>query len=394
MGAYDYGKFTVSMDEVLAKIGIPIPAGKVKFNISCPVCSKNKREVKLNIDLAGGVFRCAKCGAGGGPLNLYGLFKTGSENLTKDECREYTKEIKGVKSFKQSPQFKRREPIVMERIDLDTADLNKRNDAYSYLMSGLGLTIRDYNNLIQRGLTREDIIFNGYRSAPQHTSGAKIAEIIRSKGCPLDGVPGFYTDKKGRWTFVKQSEGFLIPVRSIEGKIERTKGLIEGLQLRTYNPDESKYKWLSSRDFLNGAGALTWPHFVGYPEEEVLLTEGPLKADIIYKFTGKPVIGIPGVNAISQLEHLLNTLKKYKVKSIKIAFDMDMYINPFVKEALKTLSKLLKEKGFETKALKWDDQYKGYDDFLLAKYLEFGGKLDEVIKGNPNKFVDLTSNKE
>lgn len=376
----DYGKWTVTMDEVLDKLSIP-QSGKNNFYITCPCCANSEKEKKLNVNIAKNVFRCAKCDTGGGPINLYSFFKTGSASPTAEECKEYVKEIKGVSSFKEADKvvFKRPKPKKIKVIDHEPTSLIKRSETYSLMMRGIGLNVKHYNDLISRGLRREDILNNGYRSVPD-ISGESMSSFLRTRGHDLIGVPGFFKNDKGLWTLATQTSGYFIPVRSLEGKLERGKGYVEGLQIRSDNPDDSKYKWLSSRDMLDGSGACTWAHFCGYPEEEVLLTEGPLKADIIYRFTKMPVIAIPGVNAIAHLDRLLDLLKKYKTKTIKVAFDMDLYTNPFVEKALNKLIKTLHEKGFETKVLKWDVNYKGYDDFLLYKFKELGGKLDDKME--------------
>lgn len=383
MGTYNnYGKFTVTMPEVLSKLGIPTP-GRNNFYIECPVCGSHKKRKTLNINLSKEVFRCAKCGAGGGAINMYSLYKTGSDRPNAEECAEYAKEIKRIDSFQVSDDFKSRlpEPVKIERIDHDPVALEVRSDTYSRLMKGLGLSVKHYNNLIDRGLRREDILNNGYRSISDFSTskGEGIAKALTFQGADLIGVPGFLRNDNGNLTLARQGSGFFIPVRSLEGKIERGNGYVEGLQIRSDNPEDSKYRWLSSRDALDGSGAMTWAHFCGYPEEEVILTEGPLKADIIYRFINIPVIAIPGVNAISQLERMLDLLKSYGTKKIKIAFDMDMYTNQYVQAALENLRDLLTQKGFEIKVLNWDTKYKGYDDFLLAKFLEIGGKLDEKL---------------
>lgn len=383
----DYGEFTVTMEEVVNKLGLS-SNGKNNFYVRCPVCGKNEREKKLNINIGKGVFRCAKCGAGGGAINMYSLYKTGSDRPGAKECSEYTKEIKGIGSFKRSEAFKARviEPVEYERIDHDPEELEKRSDVYSKMMNGFDLSVKHYNSLIRRGLRASDIRNNGYRSTPRK-NGKTIAKSLIYQGADLIGVPGFYKDEKETWTMVGQGSGFFIPVRSLEGKIERGKGYVEGLQIRSDNPSDSKYRWLSSREMKDGSGALTWSHFVGYPEEEVILTEGPLKADIIYRFLNIPVIAIPGVNAITQLDRMLRLLKGYGTKSIRIAFDMDMYKNPLVKDALENLKVFLKERGFEFSVLEWDEKYKGYDDFLLSRYLKLGGKLDKEIEDHGQNII-------
>jgi hypothetical protein len=125
----------------------------------------------------------------------------------------------------------------------------------------------------------------------------------------------------------------------------------------------------------SGSGAETYVHFVGHPEQTCLLTEGPLKADIIHRFIGAPVIAVPGVSSIKNLRPMLDMLWKLGVRRIKTAFDMDYKSNINVQEAYINLILCLNEYGFIVERLTWDENYKGLDDYLKAVYLEKGGKL-------------------
>lgn len=61
-------------------------------------------------------------------------------------------------------------------------------------------------------------------------------------GCMLEGVPGFYTrlDNTYDINFYSALSGILIPIRSIEGKIQ-------GFQIRVDRPiNGNKYIWFSS----------------------------------------------------------------------------------------------------------------------------------------------------
>lgn len=100
--------------------------------------------------------------------------------------------------------------------------------------------------------------------------------------------------------------------------------------------------------------------------DRVILTEGPLKADIISQYTGLPVLAIPGVNAISLLERALYDLKNAGLRKILIAFDMDLYENIHVQNALDRLKNMLAAYRIPHSQLVWDKNYKGLDDYLVA----------------------------
>ena len=82
----------------------------------------------------------------------------------------------------------------------------------------------------------EQIKERKYRSMPLYGIHLIIEELLK-KGCQLEGVPGFYRDENGQWTMnVKaKNSGFLVPVESMDGKIQ-------ACQIRLDHPrDNNKY---------------------------------------------------------------------------------------------------------------------------------------------------------
>lgn len=55
------------------------------------------------------------------------------------------------------------------------------------------------------------------------------------------------------------------------------------------------------------------------------------------------------------------------VKKIYEAFDMDKRSKPEVKDALLTLRNMLHYNGIECVSCSWNPNYKGLDDYFLAK---------------------------
>lgn len=343
--------------KVLSALNIPYPDGRTNFTIDCPGCHKKK----LNINVAKGVFNCPKCGVGGGPLALYGYMKYNIDPQTAKTTevrQQLMNEVNGYASNLQAVSSAPR-PVI-KRIDVDPSDITLRNKCYQNFLSKLSLAQSHKENLISRGLPEEVIQKNGYKSVPL-TGLSKLPPELLKDGNSLLGTPGFYQDDSDKWVMQKNASGFFVPVRNIRGEIE-------GLQIRADKPFENrKYYWFSSTDKKQGCSAKTWSHFAGYPEETVYLTEGPLKADIISYFMNVPVIGVPGVNTLQQLEPMLDELRKCGVTTICTCFDMDFLTNDNVKKAYEKLITLLKSRGFIVKMEKWDPQYKGLDDFLLYK---------------------------
>ena len=128
-------------------------------------------------------------------------------------------------------------------------------------------------NLLGRGLTDADIGRLGYKTTPV-VGMTQIAKQLQSDGLYLAGVPGFYRDDSGAWTFTHERRGILIPVRDRYGRIQ-------GLQIRRDNVEKRKFRWVSSTEKKDGCKAEGWTHLSGPVRSMLVLTEGPMKADVI-----------------------------------------------------------------------------------------------------------------
>lgn len=370
----------ISMAFVLSKLNIS--ANKNAFNIPCPCClSEKPKNLLLHIDLeqnnGKGAFRCPRCESSGGPVHLYGLVKYGYSKdyikSNKDVFWKLVDEINDGKNSNLEPSAFKAPEFVKE--DVPPICVEERDRTYNALIHRLKLSDKHYNNLIERGLREQDIYNNGYVSVPK-LGYTKIPNELRKEACDLLGVPGFYK-KDETWTLLKTQSGFFIPAREITRSSNNRLGLIQGMQIRydTVSSSDKRYKWFSTKDMKDGCAAETYSHFVGFPEQTIYLTEGPLKGDIIYRFLEVPVVAIPGVNCLKNLRPFLDILWKLGVRKIKTAFDMDYKSNINVQEAYINLVICLQEYGFIVERALWDENYKGFDDFLLHTYLERGGKL-------------------
>ena len=87
---------------------------------------------------------------------------------------------------------------------------------------------------------------------------------------------------------------------------------------------------------------------------------------------GKLFIAIPGVNAIAFLPDVLRDLGITKVYE---AFDMDKRSKLEVKQALISLRASLNGTGVECVSCSWNPNYKGLDDYILAKSMYKQQKL-------------------
>lgn len=243
-------------------------------------------------------------------------------------------------------------PVVAE---VPPTDILSRSDTYTGLLSKLTLASDHRQNLRNRGLSDEEIDRLGYRTTPV-VGMQTIARQLQSSGYYLSGVPGFYR-KDGKWSFACESRGILIPVRD-------SKGRIQGMQIRRDNATRRKFRWVSSTGRTDGCKAEGWVHIAGEPRAMVLLTEGPMKADVIHYLTGQTVLAVAGVNALTQLELILPQLHEQGVERIMTAFDMDFMENPHVQGGYRTLVSLLSDAGFRYGTYLWDPRYKGLDDYV------------------------------
>ena len=175
-------------------------------------------------------------------------------------------------------------------------------------------------------------------------------------------VPGYALRSEGlrQWASIAGSPGLLVPCRNLAGQIV-------GLQVRRDNPspEQGKYAWLSSRA-QGGAGAASFVHVPAFPSwdrSEVVVTEGPIKADVSTVLTGRFVVAIPGVSA---WQRAVDLCAEIKPRLVWVALDADVAINRHVALALDKLRGGLESAGIACRALRWPlDEAKGLDDLAL-----------------------------
>ena len=323
---------------------------RTEVEASCRFCGDRgvgKHHLSLNTDTD--QYRCNLCGAHGNSVSLYARLKGMSNKEAYLELVEETK----VYPMPQTPP-----PQTQER---QPAALQQRHAAYSDMLDHLTLLDRHGENLLERGLSEERIRENGYKSMPETERGRRlIADLLRSCGHELSGLPGFRT-YYGEWT-LSGPNGFLIPVRNKDG-------LIQGLKIRLDDADapNRKYRWLSSRGLPNGTRSYSWVHVTGgRSRKRAFLTEGPLKGDVAsFLANDELFLCIGGVNA---LHGLTDTIRALGVREVVEAMDMDQMTNPNVRKAVLTMRKeVQKIPGIRYSKYTWNPAYKGVDDYLLSR---------------------------
>ena len=329
------------------------PPRRNEETLVCPICGKRKLGVNFSKD----TLQCFSCGSKGSAIHYWALWRNLSLDDTKAAARDYYSFVAGDAPASHKPREKFQAP---RPIDVEIADIETRDKTYRKLLEMLPLNPQHLADLKKRGLSEEAVIKGGYKSNPSicHT---KLAQSLLEKGCILEGVPGFYkTEENGEWTFATLGSGYFIPQRDGRGRIQ-------GLQIRfdTVKKNEKRYLTVSTPNRLCGSRAQASCHMAkGKSIEDIIITEGPLKADIICFYTGYTVLGIQGVNCIATLLHALYELKKAGCRKVTIAFDMDLYENPQVKKAMETLKSELKLMRMPFSSLSWDHSQKGLDDWL------------------------------
>ena len=350
----------IHITDIIPLIGIPDPPnGRPVYNISCPCCDDNPRKKHLNINLNKDVFCCPRCHFSGGVFDLYSHYS----GVDRKHAREVLMEKLGLKdsgpSYEGSNQKQERRTItrpILQEIELPLTDIDARHETYAALLGKLSLASDHRENLLSRGLTDEQIRTFGYKTMPVVGFSA-LAKQLQAEGYYLGGVPGFYHTKEGAWTFVQERRGILIPARDQDGKIQ-------GLQIRLDKIKKGKFRWISSIGKQDGCKAEGWTHMIGDPKPTVLLTEGPLKADVIHYITGQSVIAVPGVNSLKHLKETLEYLQSQGTTKVMTCFDMDYLKNPHVRDGYYNLANILAEVGIEYGTYLWDPQFKGLDDYV------------------------------
>lgn len=256
------------------------------------------------------------------------------------------------------------------------APASRLDRVYSEFLSRLVLT-RDHRKLLHdRGLGDVAIGLHNYRSMPTGGFAAAISRQLDRAGFVLEGVPGFYKNQNG-WQFIdyKKASGFLIPIRNENLQIV-------GLSLRRDDARKPKYLMISSSWLASGTKSGTPHHFaiVGQLKsraetEEIIVTEGALKANIIGDLAGVPVIGL--VSTTTHDDDFPALLKKVypNLKNVRIAFDQEKFdakkptTCAFVHVARQRerIISTLEKNDLRCEILYWSPDCKGLDDYLNKK---------------------------
>lgn len=314
---YDISGFGYDIRDVVRVLNLTVRRKNARsYDVDCPFC--NHKTGKLNVNLEKNVFRCNYCDAQGGMLDLYSKLY----HVTKTEANQQIREALNLGQYRddyirqENPRIDSGPPVPVNSERASDAEIDH---TYSQMLSMLTLSRKHRENLQGRGLTPEQIAAQRYRSVPLFGI-KKLAEGLADKGCTLKGVPGFYQEEDGTWSihFTSRNSGILIPIRSMEGRIQ-------GFQIRLdFVTDSRKYIWLSSANYQMGVSSGSPVHVIGdLDAETVYVTEGALKGTIAHYLSGDTFLCAPGVNQYRSLQPVLESLSKQNLKLVYEAYDMD-----------------------------------------------------------------------
>ena len=350
--------FPFDIYDVAEKIGLVLKRQHNKSaDYNCPFCDGIG---KLNLNVEYNVYRCNKCGAYGGMLDLFCKCTNVPDRKTAYHCLA----VNSGNNFSIQKREQRQSTVSAIK-EVQKADIDRLDFCYRSMLAELELDTPHKWNLLERGLSEEVIQENLYKSVPVDTYNILVDKLLE-KDCDLIGVPGFFTDVNGevRANIHNHMSGFFVPVFN-------EKRQIQGMQIRLDTMDtKRKYMWFSSAERINGCSSKSPVQLSGdvFGSNAIYITEGTLKGQIAHFLSGKSFAATAGVNQQKELEILFQRLQREsQCKIIVDAFDMDDDTNEHVRRGHQNLAWLADKYGFIPKRIVWNRQYKGIDDYLLSK---------------------------
>lgn len=273
---------------------------------------------------------------------------------------------------------------------------------YRAMLGALSLLDSHQEALRARGFSSEEVERLGYKSAPTMVDGdvKSAIQAMRQALTPGGGkidrllqIPGIWaeemefdrdeqgrkTDKTYRWHIGYESDGLLLPIRDISGRVV-------ALQFRPDNPGEgAKYLPLCPPLKLEegdkcGSPMAKVAHVpLGHSTtpQRVVLTEGVFKADML-ALRGVPCLdagfSTVGMSSAGAYRAGLDVAEVLGATTVTLAFDADARRKGHVAGAMVACALEAARRGFEVELLTWPEASgKGIDDVIAA------GKADTIV---------------
>ena len=382
-----YKGYSWSCSDVLSLLGVKYNPNKEEQTISCPFCGGNR----FGMNIKKGTGHCFKCLKTADSASYYAAATSMSLNDARNDIK---KRLNILDETGAIPQRK----VFVEPKQEETAPIEQRDATYRAFLEELTLSQKNYDHLLARGFSSDDIEALGYKTYPSanEVSFEAICHRLQANGCKLEGVPGFFKNQREEWTFPRFTQGIIIPQVNIHNQIEGFQIRKDDDLRREYDGElEKKCAWFSSKGKYHGSCAHTCIHFATdfiYKMEtgkyepvihggKVTLTEGGMKADLVKCLLDSKasVIAVQGIHALNPLRQALIQLKEYGLTTVNVAFDMDYLTNPNVKKAMENVKNLLSELELkEENLMNWEFKQidrsgnefflKGIDDYLAYVY--------------------------
>lgn len=240
-----------------------------------------------------------------------------------------------------------------------SVDFLFRSKIYAHLLGHLTLTKEHEHDLVARGMTAEEVVQGGFKSltGPFDTQNT-AAQIVKDIGEDrLVDVPGFVQKGQDYWT-LNVTQGLVIPITDMQGNVR-------ALQVRT-GGKSAKYVTVTGGPGGNVGTQLHVPAksvrglLDGY---DLLVTEGPIKAQIAAGRGYPASVGLMGVDASPS--QLLRLVESYQPAHTLLAFDMDRLEKEGVLSSMYRLADKLLAAGQVVQIAEWDPKFNGIDDYLV-----------------------------
>lgn len=391
-----------TLADVIAKYGYDYTIKGNRGYMDCPKCGRKK---KVTLDFSKDCYRCVACGLSGYAMSLFAFNEKQIEDISL--YSEYQKKEVAYEfhlfmdSGSDTPSnktttYSNRQP---KQSQIAVASDDRLHQVYSAMAENpmLSLTQKHKQLLVERGLSEQRIMDNGYRSIPHDFSilddeceqmyqeaggnntlkaiaiylkknqvkfGLKIADVLIKQNLNLEGVPGFFRFG-GKWCFWAVS-GILIPVRNHKREIVLWQVRRDTLPRRKDGSMANRYITVSNMalpEHVN-EGVCRVHHPLHNATESssvpVYITEGPLKADIACYLYNSPSVwlAIQGINNTKDLyNNVFKRLLQNGVTQINNALDMDRLTNPNVMENSKKIIRNAEKNGLEGIEKYWGIEY-------------------------------------
>lgn len=315
------------------------------------------------------------------------------------EARKGWGQANGIRSCKNSrtenPVKNPPQPVnTQSAASVSPLDNNKLDSIYRLFLKKLHLQKNHVRYLIHECWPEQLILHSMIRSMPPGgnsyyygTSREQITKELMREFGSLKGVPGFYEQADGTWSFSGQS-GLLIPLYDHNGNLYRLRLRLDHPEVDENGKEKNKYHNFSSfyeittnkgyteNAFRNGCRSGSHASLYSVPSRDdytvCYITEGEKKSLFANHILHAPVISLPGVNSFGKVlesmddgRNVLNYLAAKGCTTVIIAYDSDKYINEAVLMYEQKLIELLSGHNFHIALAYWNPGFgKGLDDIL------------------------------